>query len=658
MIVPQKTAILRLLAFVLLLLIVQLLAHAALRAEPNTDARAAYSDAKELRAQYDLRGARVHLLNAIKSDPKWVAPHIMQAELAIDLFNGIAAKSEVEKAISLGAKQADVQHLLGAALWLQGDLAQAEAVLTDPDIPANDSVYADRILGRVYMDKGDLSAAEVAFTRALTRAPKDSVMWTEIARFRFATGNQKGAIEAVDYAVSLNNNNVRALEFRGRMVRSQFGLLAALPWFERALQVNPDDVPVLEEYAATLGEAGRTRDMLAQARKIIALDSRNAKALYLQAVIAARAGEYDLARRILAMAGPRMNATPGAMVVMGVSEYELGNYNQAIDIFRHLVLTQQANMDFRRLLARAMYRNGDALDTLDEIKPLAGRPDADNYSLMLAARAFEASGDRDKAAIALDEAAKPVIRHSIPLAEMLTLRAAAQGAAREPNNARFVIPYIRSLMLEKNYDAAAAEAKRLSDSNPGVADAHILMGDVEIERGNVSTAIVAYAKAREINYSEGTMLRLVDAHRRMGNATGAREALIAYLTFNPSSLMAQRLMAYLMLDNKEWGNAIPYLERLRNRIGYNDSILLANLARAYSGMKQHDKAIEAAAIAYRIDPANPMVTHVYGQVLLKSGKRPKAALELLQKADILVPGNKEILAELKQAKAVRGRPRA
>jgi cellulose synthase operon protein C len=94
---------------------------------------------------------------------------------------------------------------------------------------------------------------------------------------------------------------------------------------------------------------------------------------------------------------------------------------------------------------------------------------------------------------------------------------------------------------------------------------------------------------------------------------------------------------------------------LRNRIGYNDSILLANLARAYSGMKRHDDAIETAAIAYRIDPANPMVTHVYGQVLLKSGKRPKAALELLQKADILVPGNKEILAELKQAKAVRGR---
>ncbi len=624
-----------------------------IKAAPNPDAVAAFNEAKTLRAAYDLRGARVQLLNAIKADSKWAPAHIAQAEVALDLFNGAAAQAEIEKAIDLGVKQADVQHLLGAALWLQGKLDDAEGVLTDPDLPPTDTIYANRVLGRVYMDKGDLAAAEAAFTKALDRAPKNSVLWTDIARFRYVSGNQKGAIEAVDYAVRLAPNNIRALELRGRFIRSQFGVVAALPWFERALQISPNDIPILEEYAATLGEAGRNRDMLTQVRRIIALDGRNGKAYYLQAVIAARAGEYDLARRILPMAGQRMNATPGAMLVAGVSEYELGNTNQAIDIFRRLVLTQPANMDFRRLLARAMYRNGDALDALDEIKTVTARPDADNYSLMLAARALEAAGQGEKAAPLLDAAAQPVVRHAIPLAEMLTLSAAAEGARSNPNNARFVVPYIRSLMLERNYNAAATEAARLQSTNSGVAEAHVIMGDVEIERGNVTSAIVAYAKAREINYSEGTMLRIVDAHRRLGNANGAREALIAYLTFNPSNLMAQRLLAYLMLDNKEWAGAIPLLERLRTRIGYNDSILLANLARAYSGTKRHDDAIMAASTAYRIDPANPMVTHVYGQVLLKSGKRPKAARELLQKAALLVPGNVEITAELKRAEAVK-----
>ena len=662
MTISRKRAILQLVAGIVVIIIVQLFAHAILHAEPSSepgsepgsehsaDAQAAYKDGQDRRVRSDLRGARLAFLDAINADRKWAEPHIAQAEVYVGLFNGVAAQAEVERALALGAKQASVQHLLGAALWLQGDLDKAEDVLTDADNPAANGVYANRILGRVYMDKGDMVEAEAAFTRAVKLAPKDSVLWTEIARYRFVTGNQKGAIDAVDYAVALDNNNVRALEFRGRLMRSQFGLLAAIPWFERGLQVNPNDVPLLEEYAATLGEAGRNRDMLAQARRIITLDAGNGKALYMQAVIAARAGEYDVARRVIDQAGPAINALPGAMVIAGISEYELGNYNQAIDIFRRLVLTQQNNMDFRRLLARAMYRNGDAFDALDEIKPLAARPDADNYSLVLAARAFEATGDRVKAAGGLNDGAQAVIRHSIPLAEVLTLRAAAAGAQREPNNARAVIPYIRSLMLEKNYDAASAEAKRLQAANPGVADAHIIAGDVEVERGDITTAIVDYAKAREINYSQGTMLRLVDAHRRLGNAVGAREALISYLTFNPSSLMAQRLMAYLMLDNREWASAIPLLERLRTRIGYNDSILLANLARAYSGLGRHQLAVENAAIAYRIDPANPVVTHVYGQVLLKSGQRPKAARELLEKANILLPGNTEIRAEMKQAK--------
>ena len=90
------------------------------------------------------------------------------------------------------------------------------------------------------------------------------------------------------------------------------------------------------------------------------------------------------------------------------------------------------------------------------------------------------------------------------------------------------------------------------------------------------------------------------------------------LYFNPNNLSAQRLTAYLFLDDARWAEAIPLLERLRKRVGYNDSILNANLARAYSGVNRHEDAVLFnAAAAYRVDPANPMVTLVYAQILLK-----------------------------------------
>ena len=414
-------------------------------------------------------------------------------------------------------------------------------------------------------------------------------------------------------------------------MRSQFGIVAALPWFERGLQINSTDVPLLEEYGATLGEAGRYRDMLKVARQIIALDSRNPRAFYMQAVLAARAGKYNLAKRILPRAGSDFNELPAAMLLDAICEFELGNFNRSVDQLQRLLAMQPRNRKVRTLLAQALYRAGNPLDALDVIREIAGRGDADSYSLTTAARSFEASDQRDRASSALNDASISVLRPALPLPEPMSLAGATDEARRNPNNARVVIPYIRLLLAEGNIDAAFAEASRLQAGNNGVADAHVLMGDIEISRGNVAGAVTAYNQARAIAFTEPVMLRLVDALSRSGDERAAGKALTDYLAYNPQNLTARRLAGYRNLDAREFGTAIVLLERLRSRLGFNDSILLANLARAYSGAGKHGEAVRDAAIAYRISPANLMATEVYAEALQKSGKRPKAARELAEK---------------------------
>ncbi len=616
----------------------------------NEDAQDAYRDAQNFRRVSDTRSAKIALLNAAEDDPKWSAVPILQAELALDLLDPVAARTMLDRAISLGADQRQLNHLYGHAFWLEGDAERAIAVLESEDIAEPYQAYANRILGRVYLDRGNFDAAESAMDAALKLAPKDSLLWTDIARFRLNSGNQRGAIEAADRAVELDNNNVRALEFRGRMTRTQFGLLAAIPWFERGLAVNPNDIPLLEEYAVTLGEVGRMRDMLLQARRILALDRHNGRAFYMQAVIAVRAGEYELAQRILNRAGPNITETPGVMMIAGVSEYELGNYNRAIDIFDRLVAQQPRNFEIRKLLARSLLRAGRSLDALDQIKSIAARDDADSYSLRLAARAFEASGDRSRAAAGLDEAAKPLIRSMLPIPEPMSLDAAKAAALRSPNDARAIIPLIRVYMQTGRLGDAALEAAKLANTNPGVPDAHILVGDVESARGNLTAAIKAYQNARVISFTEPTMLRLVRTYRQAGRFGDAADVLQAFLVLNPSSLNVLRLQAYLYLDNSQWAQAVPVLERLRDRIGYNDSILLANLARGYSGVLRHADAAATAKLAYNLDPANVMVTKIYGQVLLRSGKRLKSARELLEKTAILSPTDADVKRDLAKLK--------
>ncbi|HNW17449.1 MAG TPA: tetratricopeptide repeat protein [Sphingorhabdus lacus] len=607
------------------------------------------AEAKAYMQQGDLRSARVALMNAAKADPRNVDIFLTQAKVSLDLFDSAAALVALNRAQALGAPKAATAHLWGHAYWLDGDLDSAQAALQRNDIPDRYKAYALRIAARVAMDKGDLAQAQSYFDAALQMAPRDSQLWTDLARLRFVQADQKGAIDAVDYAFKLDPQNVRALEFRGRLMRSQFGVVASLPWFERGLQLNPVDIPLLEEYGLSLGDAGRYRDMLAVARKIISLDRTNAKAYYMQAVLAARAGEYELASRILPKAGSNFEQVPAAMLLNAICAYELGNYNKAVDHLQELLGMQPRNRRVRILLAQALYRAGDPLGALDTIKEIASRPDADSYSLMLTARAFEASDQPLRASAPLDDGALATFRPALPLPEPISLEAAAFEAQREPNNARIVLPYIRLLAAQGNNDAAWTEAVRLQNANPGVADAHVIVGDIEMARGNTQSAVNAYQQARQITFTEPVMLRLVDALGKLDRQKEASETLSAYLQYNPTNLTALRLAGYRHLDVGNWNGAILMLERVRKRLGNNDAILLANLARAYAGANQMGKALGYARTAYDLAPANVMVTQIYGQLELKSGKRPKAAMELLQKAQAMMPENQEVAAQLSRA---------
>ena len=109
-------------------------------------------------------------------------------------------------------------------------------------------------------------------------------------------GDLRGAIEASTRAVALDPNDPDALILRGQLVRTQFGLTAALPWFEGVLKRDPYNHDALIEYAATLGDAGQANAMLDATRRALAVRPGSAQAYYLQAVLAARAGRYALAQ--------------------------------------------------------------------------------------------------------------------------------------------------------------------------------------------------------------------------------------------------------------------------------------------------------------------------------------------------------------------------
>lgn len=592
--------------------------------------------------------ARNHAQAAIKADPQSGLAHAMLARSYLSVGDGIAAEGEITRATAAGFDPARTHHLLAQAWLLQGqtDKALGEAAKAPPRYTA----YAIRVGARALAAGGDPARAKAALDTLLAAAPNDSFAWSDLGRIHYQTGNLAGAIQAATRATAANANNVEALTLRGELVRAQYGLVAALPWFESALAHDAYYVPALLDYAATLGEVGRYQDMLGATRKALAARPGDAQALYLQAVLAARAGKDDLARQLMVRTKGQLDTLPGALLLNGTLAYKAGVYQQAIDAWSLLVGQQPTNIVARRLLGAALLRSGDPRGALDVLKPVALRADADSYTLALVGRAFEQSGERDWAAKYLDRAAFPAVAGSAPLGTDDGLAALALAARETPDEPIAQLGLVRGLLETGDSTGALAKAQGLVALTPGAPDAYLALGDTLMALNRYGDAAAAYRHAIDIRFDEPTMLRTMDALDRAGRRAEAANVLALFVSQNPQNVAGQRLAAHWQIAGGDWDAAIETLERLRQRIGNRDAALLAELSYAYTGAGDADAGLVFGKAAYALAPMNPTASDAYGWALYQQGKSAPA-LQLLEKAASIAPERSALRWHLGQAYA-------
>jgi cellulose synthase operon protein C len=611
----------------------------------------AYRRGLQALAEGEARTARIEFLNAIRADPDNKALRLAQARTYLLLGDGAAAEDELKRANALGVAESETAHLMAHALLLQGQAERAAAEAGKAG-PAN-AAYANRMLGRAHQALGRMEDAAKAFDRALAAAPDDGALWADIGRFRRDSGEVGGAIAAADRAVALDSDNVEALILRGELTRNQYGLAAAVPWFDRALEVDPSNVTALIERASTLGDLGRTRDMLADTRRILSVSPGNPSAYYLQAVLAARGRDYGLARSLYRRTGGAFDRRPAAMLLAGTIELGAGNAALAMRPLQRLLESQPGNFKARRLLGAAQWRSGDAAAAVRTLRPIADRADADSYTLSVIGKAYARLGDEGMAARYLARAASPrpsalaALENPLADGEIETLR---RDADRQPNSAPAQIGLIRALLGRGLGAEALQRARRLQAANEGTPDAHVLVGDALAIQGDYAAAAIAYRNAANLAFSEPVALRLVEALRNSGDRQGASRVLALFLQQNPQNVSAQILAADANLQARRWPEAIALYERVRRRIGDRDATLLNNLAWAYAQSGDYERAVPLARRAWTLEPNNPVTADTLGWLLFKSGEDRLGGLALLEQAVRGAPTDAEIRAHLKDAR--------
>ncbi len=559
-------------------------------------------------AQGDVRGAKAALAAALRADSGNGAAHLLQGRVCLALGDGVGAEAELRRALDGGVAPGQVHHLLAHALLLQGDPngALVEAAASPPRYAA----YALRMRGRALSALGRDDEAGQALEQATRMAPTSVAAWTDLADFR---GQGPAAVAAIDRALAVDRRiepweRPAALLLKGRLVRDQYGLAAALPWFDRALKLDKANAAALIERAATLGDLGRAREALAASRAAIAAGGYDPAAFYLQAVIAARARNYPLARALIERGGDTLDALPGAMLLAGAVELATGNVEQAIERLSRLVALQPDNAQARRLLGAAQWRVGDWNAAAAALAPLADTADADTYTLALMGRALEASGDRARAAPYLDRAARPGL---MPRA-ILDVATALQRAAAAPPS----------------------------------ADAQIDAGDALAAAGRFGEAADAFARAGNLAFSEPAALRMVEALRRAGRAPAAAQVLNLFLSQNPRSIAGRFAAADMAMRAGRWRDAVALLDGARRRIGANDVALLAGLAWAHSNGGALDRGLAAARAARRLAPASPAANDMLGWLLWRSGRDRRFGAALIAAAAEQAPNDVVIRAHV------------
>lgn len=561
------------------------------------------------------------------------------AKAALQRGDGIAAEAELAKAQDGGASRGEIAAAMGEAQLIQGRLDKARQWLGAGDFAANEAPYGWRMLGLLERREGKLGAAAQAYDRALALTPDDPQLWVDIGRLRYIGGEHLAAIEASEKAMAAGPDFPRALEFRAELLRDAQGWAAALPFYQRALAAAPDDLLLLGGYAATLGEAGRVREMLAVTRQMLAISPRHPMPWFLQAVLAARAGDVPLARSMIGRAGS-IGDQPAGLLLTGALELEAGNANIAIGPLERLAVIQPANQRVGHLLARALYEAGEYDALFARYGPVAARDDAAPYLLTLLARAHEERGDRTTAAALLDRAAAapPLPIAGIPQEAVRGDLAATWSA--NPVSVDTAAAYVRSMLAAGNAAAADAAATRFLALRPGSLDALGLAGDLDLVQGRGGAAIERYQLSAMVRFSDQLLLRLCEAYARTGRAAEGRALTVRYLEAYPGSVLAMRLAADYAFHANDWQQMQALLQRARMRSESRDARLLADLALAQLRGGDAKAAKATAERAWRLQPQNGTAAQVLAMALIEAGHDKGLARQLLDQARALGGDNR------------------
>lgn len=221
---------------------------------------------------------------------------------------------------------------------------------------------------------------------------------------------------------------------------------------------------------------------------------------------------------------------------------------------------------------------------------------------------------------------------------------------------------LASYLLASNRTAEAETLMRQILGDKSFTNGHELVGDFYVRAKKYDQALAEYQQGEKedpknsVKYQE----RIVALHAYSGRTDQASQMAKELAEKNPKNLSASEMYASLLLQSRNTADATKSLAELKKLAANNptDPVLHLDLARAYFGLNDRDKALSEALEAMQTErKTNPRVgvivpaRIVAARVYADRGSYPKA-MEQANMALSMQPGNPD--ASLIRARALIG----
>jgi putative PEP-CTERM system TPR-repeat lipoprotein len=522
----------------------------------------------------DVKQAHQLLTRAVKLDPNDVASRVHLAVASMDRGQFDIGLAELGRLAAGDPGTTADAALIGAHIAQKKYDAALKAIDVLERKPAASKALTANLRGRVQLLMRDPNAARLSFERSLAADPRFYPATASLAALDFSEGKVDEARKRLEAEVQTEPRHMHAMlalaDLEGRQPQ---GDAKALQWLERAVQAEPSDVAPRLKLIERHLQAKRVKQALAAAQQALAV-----------------AGEH-----------------PQVLDALGHAQMAAGDHRQAAATYSKLLALRPPTAPLLVRLAEAQLADNDAANARENLKR-ALQLKSDGTAAQEHLAVLELKANRPQEAIVLArqiQKARP--KHPLGFA----LEADAE-------------------QLRQRYDAAAAAYRNALKVGPASEVASKLHSMLHRTGKKTDADRFAADWVREHPKDARFVYHLGDVALLRGDFAQAEARYRDVLAIAPDNYLALNNVAWTMMRQAKPG-ALEFAEKA-NRIKADDVAVMDTLAMVLSQERQHDRAIQVAGDALRLQPQNPLLRLNLARIYIDAGRKDQAKTELNQLA--------------------------